>query len=609
MATENVTILRVDTGEAVQSIADLKNNVKTYKKELENLEIGTEEYQDTLVKLKVSESALKNAMYATTSSMEDLAKAAKGTGESYNALVKQMADYKAELRNIDTSTDEGKQAFQELAAKINGVNDKLKEMDELQGNHSRNVGNYTSAFKNFDQTIANMPSTMNGFRGGLDNVNKSMKLLSTNPVMGVFALLAPLINGITSSLKENVTMTEALKKVMDALKPAMDLVGGAIQTVAEWVSKAVDYFVELATANTGTMRNIIAGAVGVGNVLLQYMLTPIRSVIAAFKGLGEVVKDVFTGKFAEAKEAASNALKGIGDAFKKGFDIKGNFEQGKKAGEQFVAGLQDASNRKQAKEAGQTIGNEVKEGVEEGLALIDWEKAFEQGERRLEKERRAREQEAKEFEEWLQDLEEEDQAYFDDMYDYYNAQMEEQFALEQERMKQRGELWQDYAGVTSSVLGSIADMMEASADGTAASEKRIKGIRIAAATIETIAGAVSAYMGAVKAYSAINPLGAQAIGAAQAAAVLASGMAQIAKIRNTDVSGGSSSASTASAGSTASYSAPTVSSSIPYTTVTTSASDEDRLNQMSSPQRVYILASDIEASGQARKVRVAESSF
>jgi hypothetical protein len=41
----------------------------------------------------------------------------------------------------------------------------------------------------------------------------------------------------------------------------------------------------------------------------------------------------------------------------------------------------------------------------------------------------------------------------------------------------------------------------------------------------------------------------------------------------------------------------------------TSASEEDRLNQMASDQRVYILASDIEASRNQIRTQVRESSF
>lgn len=76
MAEEVITILKVGTDEAVKSVNDLKNNVKILKENLGDLEIGTKEYQDTLEELKVNQAAVKDAMYATTASMDDLTKAA-----------------------------------------------------------------------------------------------------------------------------------------------------------------------------------------------------------------------------------------------------------------------------------------------------------------------------------------------------------------------------------------------------------------------------------------------------------------------------------------------------------------------------------------------------
>ena len=134
MAEETITILKVGTDEAVKSVNDLKDNVKVLKQALGDLDIGTEEYQNTLDELKVNQNALKDAMYATSASMGDLAKSATGTSESYNSLVHRMASLKEELRATDVSTEQGRTRFKELAAEVNNVNDKLKDMDALQGN-------------------------------------------------------------------------------------------------------------------------------------------------------------------------------------------------------------------------------------------------------------------------------------------------------------------------------------------------------------------------------------------------------------------------------------------------------------------------------------------
>ena len=142
MAEETITILRVGTEEAVKSVNDLRNNIKILKENLGDLEVGTEEYQDTLEELKVNQNALKDAMYATSSSMEDVAKAATGAADSYNSLVHRMAALKEEFRSTE---DAARRA--DLGGQIKAINDQLKDMDALQGNFQRNVGNYAESIK------------------------------------------------------------------------------------------------------------------------------------------------------------------------------------------------------------------------------------------------------------------------------------------------------------------------------------------------------------------------------------------------------------------------------------------------------------------------------
>ena len=193
---ETLTIFKVDTGAAVENIADLKNNIKLLKEQLNSLTIGEKEYQDALKQLELNQTALKDAMHATTADMNDVTKAARGQGESYNALVRQMAKYKEELRAIDTSTEEGMQHFKELAADINRVNLRLKDMDAMQGNYQRNVGDYSQYLSNFYKVVKGLPPSMSAVKHAGDQLDKSFKLMSVNPIIGVVTLIAPLINKI-----------------------------------------------------------------------------------------------------------------------------------------------------------------------------------------------------------------------------------------------------------------------------------------------------------------------------------------------------------------------------------------------------------------------------
>ena len=159
------------------------------------------------------------------------------------------------------------------------------------------------------------------------------------------------------------------------------------------------------------------------------------------------------------------------------------------------------------------------------------------------------------------------------------------------------------ASGVSSILGSIADAMEENTEMTEEEAQKAKNLRIAAATIDMLQGAVTAYAGAQSLGVPMGPI----IGAINAAAVVAAGIANIAKIKATQVSKDSATTQTPSV--PAQVNAPTVSPQVQQVRTLTSASEEDRLNRMADDHRVYILSSDLEADRDQHRVQVEETTF
>ena len=607
MAEENVVLLEVKTLGAVQSVNDLKENIKALKHNLGQLDIGTKEYQETLDALKVNQNALKDAMHATSSSMDDVITSAKGINGSYNSLVHTMAALKEEWR---ATNDEARR--NEIGKQIAEVNQQLKDMDASIGNFQRNVGNYESGvaplvkrFDEFGGILKQMPPTLGAAKESIGKVGETMQLVGKQPILGIIGLLAPIIIKITNALKDNETAMDAVKKVMASLQPVFDLVQKALEGIANGVAKAAEWFVNLLGESGDTFKNIIAGAVGVGNVLLQYLLTPIRTVVNAFKGLGKIIGDVFKGNFKDIKQDAEEAWSGIKDSFVKGFSFKDNFDLGKRVGEEFAAGL--SSSKPEVVQEAEKIGEEVASAIESKLMQIDWNKAAQAQEKRLAAEKSAREAAAKEEQEisdWIEAEWEATNAEIDAYYDEIKQKEDESAKRSEEIAKARVQTMFSVANATSSVLGSIADMYESDEKNAEKNAKKIKALRIAEATINTITGAIGAFM---QASASMPPPFGAIVGAVQAAAVTAAGIAQIAKIKSTNVS--SSGTSPTPTAPSATVSAPTVETGLTSVRNVTTASEEGRLNQMAKDQRVYIVSSDIEASLNDNKTRVEESSF
>ena len=588
---ETITILKIGTDEAVKSVNDLRNNIKILKENLGDLEVGTEEYKDTLEELKVNQNALKDAMYATSSSMEDVAKAATGASDSYNSLVHRMAALKEEFRSTE---DAARRA--DLGGQIKAINDQLKDMDALQGNFQRNVGNYANSIKDaFSDMSVNVDvfrKSMGAVGGGLNGLKDGMEGIAKSPMIATFGLLVSLAFKLADELKDNETAMAAIKKAMAALQPVMDLFSGIIETLATYLADIITKVTEFVTSN-GLMHKIVKGVMGVGNAILQYVIAPFKGVIAAIKVFKE-----------QGIKGLGDAARAFGQEMKHGFSFKENFKTGQVAAETMISGVK--SKKKEAKEAGKTLAKEVGKGLAEELDGIldkidkDWDKK--QQDRLKLHEKRQKEIAdylKKQNEDFLKEQEEEADAAADAWLESYKKQEE----AAKKTAQAKKDTLKGVADATSSILGSIADLYESDEENSEKNANKIKNLRIAAATIDTISGAIGAFM---QASQTIPPPYGQIVGAAAAAAVTASGIAQIAQLKKTKVSG---TAANSNISTPAVASAPTISPNVSNVRSVTSASEEERLNKMASDQRVYILADDIQASQNQIKTQVSESSF
>lgn len=660
---ETVTILKVDTGEAVQNVGDLKNNIKLLREQLADTNRTFEENQKDIQELTKNQQALKTAMYGSTQSFEDITKAAAANGQSYNDLVKKMAALKAAARTIDISTAEGKRQFEEQAKAISEVNDQLKKMDALQGNFTRNVGNYKSVWDKWNDTLADAPPSLNGIKAGVQGVDSAMKIMTKNPLLGIIAVIVPLINKIADGLKENEKATVALNKALKALEPVMQFFDAILDKIADSLAWVVDKMVELIDKSSGLQR-IVAGIAGVGNAIINFLVTPFRIAIEAGKGVVNVLKDIFSGNWKQAGQSARDALANISGAIDKGFAFKSNFDAGQAAADGFVSGL--SSRKKKAKDAGAAIAQDVKDGFEDVIGDItaDMEKAasdLDKAEAAMLKNALAREKERleaidaaakyrqqvnaatvdderKRAEESYRIAVEGNQrklaalrefqqaaiergdldAYLD--YEKQVADMEVQIEVDalEERARLRrqdvedakkaaeakAKLMQAYASGVGDVLGAIADLYDASADDDKRSFENSKRFQLAETWVNTLSGMASAVWATWNDKTIPSAIAKAALAATNAAGVLASGVAATAKIRATQFGGGGSGGSAIMAAT-----APAVNTSLPQMLQAQTASDVDRLNRAAEPSRVYILQSDIEAAGRSQRVRVAETTF
>lgn len=294
---EKVIILKVGTTEAVKSVNDLKSNIKELKKTLGELEIGSDEYQSVLKELTVNQNALKDAMYATTGTMDDVVGAAKGLTSSYNSLVRQMSELKKEWR---ATNDEARR--NEIGQQIDEINAKLKEMDSSVGNFGRNVGNYVSHWEGMPEITKDFGTAMRESMEAIEPFESIGKIASG--VASGFAMVqgAAALLGI-----EN----EDLQKTFVKLQAAMALAQGAsgLGGLVEGVGRA-----KVAFQGLGDKVKSVSKAMGKTGwiAVILLVVTAITTLVSYIKKKNEAIKDGTTA-LEEYNKVGRQAISTISD--------------------------------------------------------------------------------------------------------------------------------------------------------------------------------------------------------------------------------------------------------------------------------------------------------
>ena len=197
---EKVEIIEIDTGNSSRTLKDLKEEIKSLRKELDGCNLGSTEFANTLDELTKKQKELKNATKTSNEALEG----------SYDALVAKMGELKKAWR---ATADEAERS--DLGSQIAEINQQLKDMDAEIGNYQRNVGNYGSAFDNVTLKI----------EGGVAKFEKFNN--ASRAIIGSFDL-------VEGGLKAIGVESEEATALMDTMQGAMMFTNG-LNSVKEGV--------------------------------------------------------------------------------------------------------------------------------------------------------------------------------------------------------------------------------------------------------------------------------------------------------------------------------------------------------------------------------------
>ena len=373
----------VDNGKAIESITDYQEQINACKESVAALKAEQKEYDKQVEEGTITEEEATAAKRKASEEINRQQQTMKALGKQMNDVsyqlqknVQQMAENEGSLKSLRGQLSQLNAQFDSLSREdrigemgnnlqqqIQKVSTEIMEAEEATNRFQRNVGNYQAQWKSLGEGTDAFGKGLKFATGGIEGVKGGFEALAKNPAVAIFGIILSVVSPLVEKMKENEALMNAIKNVMQKLQPVFDLFGKAVEAVAGWISKAVEWMGDFFEANKSTFANLVAGAVGAGKALAEFLMVPIRNTITLFKGLGQIIKDVFTGDFAAVKQHATEAFDGIKDAFTKGFSIKKNFEAGKEVGQQLVAAMGEKSVKAKAKESGEAVGKEAGEAA------------------------------------------------------------------------------------------------------------------------------------------------------------------------------------------------------------------------------------------------------
>ena len=634
MADEKMTIQRIIEVHAERStdtVKDLKTEINDLKDALLNVDKASEDYDKGLKLLREDQQRLNEVNALTKKSVDALP-------GSYAALNAELVQARKNYKELTPEERANIEVGGAMLKRIQELDRELKSLDADMGQYQRNVGNYKSALEGVGDSLSHLPGGINQTVSGIKNMGTAMKLLSSNPIIAIIGIIAPILKGIASAIKENEGAMNAIRNAMKMLEPVGDAISKVLGFIGDKISDVVTWLGHLLSANSDTFGKMATVMTGVGNTILQAVLAPIKAVIAAVKGLGKIVGDIFRGDWDKIKDDAKTAGSEISDAFKKGFNVKENYAVGKAAGEQFVAGLKESKPK--AKETAEQIADEVKKtwmgALEYERYILEQRKALaEEGSReQLEIEKQLREnqyqQEVERLNNTIENEEDRNEALrlAEEVKNADLLAMEEEFAAgrqaildreaeaerkaaeqrareEEARIKAEQQAWERLhkakIATVQNAFSTMLSLYEAFGGEMAKESEGYKAIASAQAVVQALLSANEAY-----ASMASIPYVGPALGAVAAAAALAQGMAQVRAINATNMKGTTSTPTSTVATPTASVSAPAVIQQVESTRTLTGVEEEQRMNNA---QRVYLVYDDVQQAGKKVSVEQSESTF
>lgn len=279
MASENTIIIDVEVqaSDAAQKLAQTKQQIAALKSEQKQLnefikagadQTGELSAQYAQNAAEIKQLTAQEKMY--TAQLNITTEGNKAMGDSLVEMSATLARLKAEYRGM-TEEQRKSAGGQELLKSIQDLDGKMKEADGTLGDFQRNVGNYASALGGSNQVVVKAAQLfVGGFRNGLTQAGAALKAfgktLLTTPVGWIMA-------GVTALIKVFQQLRDAFRRNDEA--------GTALAVAMARLKPVVTAIKEVFTALAGAVATFVGGVTKAASAIIGFLVPSFREAAKA----------------------------------------------------------------------------------------------------------------------------------------------------------------------------------------------------------------------------------------------------------------------------------------------------------------------------------------
>lgn len=622
-------------------LSEVSNQRKALNKAISDGTINEEGAVRMKEQLLKVETTYKASLSETQATLKATTKQMQAAAGSYDQMSQQLGQLRNDYRQMGKAARESTSG-QQMIRQIKALDKELKALDASMGNYQRTVGGYEEALRavlpaeasqlvTLGKTIEKSGGVTQAFglmTAAVGRMAKAAWVFIATPLGATLTALAAagaaafaLFNAHNKKVEEQA---EATAKALDKQKEKM-----------KEVVENIDYTIKLlraqgkeSEANAMEMQKYSDAVIAAKNAYetfnAQYEKMGYRRKKANYDNLLNLYN---TWKAAE--KAQENYLKSVSIA--NAAEEKSERDKNAKLAEERRKAADERKNA--AIEANAELQNtiammnaELGAGTEEGDIALAQEKYRQELEafNTMVTEKGITEANAMAYREAL--IAEHEARVADIRQTYRNAEFnalmteldkeleatfqagKKALAEEEKNRKNREKIDDALVAHKRKTVQQTGVLLEAGAQLAGESTAVGKAMAVAAATISTYQAAQAAYQSA---FMPVPTVASPYLGAINMAAAIASGLANVKSILSVDSSGGTGygSGSVGTTSTPAIVTPPAVIQEVPIVRSLTGASEEERLNQMASDQRVYLVYSDVEQAGRQVRVQQSETSF